>query len=152
MQSKASTVAAYLAALPDDRRSELEAVLKVIRANLSEGFEEGVQYGMIGWFVPHRLYPAGYHCNPAEPLPFAHLAAQKNHLALYMMCLYADSAEMARFRQRWAATGKKLDMGKACIRFKKAGDLALDVIAETFARVTVKRFIEHYEAGRPKKK
>jgi uncharacterized protein YdhG (YjbR/CyaY superfamily) len=152
MQSKATTVAAYLAELPGERRAELETVLKVIRANLAEGFEEGMQYGMIGWFVPHRLYPQGYHCNPDEPLPFAHLASQKNHLALYLMCLYTDSAEMERFRQRWAATGKKLDMGKACIRFKRATELALDVIGETFARVTVEKFVEHYEAGRPRKR
>lgn len=151
MQSKAATVAGYLAELPPDRRNVIEVVLEVIRANVHPGFREGMSYGMIGWCVPHSTYPAGYHCDPRLPLPFAHLASQKNHCALYMMCLYSDGAELAWFRQRWAATGKKLDMGKSCIRFRKPEDLALDVIGEAFARVTVKRFIENYESAKPKK-
>jgi len=152
MQSKATTVAKYLAELPPERRSALQAVLSVIRANIDPGFSEGMQHGMIGWFVPHKLYPAGYHCDPKQPLPFAGLASQKNYMALYMGCLYADGSELERFQKRWTATGKKLDMGKSCIRFKKIDDLPLDVIGEAFARIKVKRFIDDYETIRPTKK
>ncbi len=150
MQSKAATVAQYLAGLPPDRRAAIQAVLKVIRANIDPAFAEGMQYGMIGWSVPHMLYPAGYHCDPKQPLPYAAIASQKNYMALYMGCLYADDSEVERFRKRWAATGKKLDMGKSCIRFRKLDDLPLDVIGEAFAPITVKRFIADYESSRPK--
>ncbi len=145
MQSKVATVAEYIASLPPDRRTAIEAVRKVVLANLDSGFAEGMQYGMIGWFVPHSVYPAGYHCDPEQPLPFAGLASQKNYMSLYIMCLYADGPVLQRFRKQWAAAGKKLDMGKACIRFKKLDDLALDVIAETFSRITAKKFIADYE-------
>ena len=91
MQSKATTVEQYLAELPEDRRMALEAVRQVVLKNLDKDFEEGMQYGMIGYYVPHRVYPAGYHCDPKQPLPFAHLASQKNHMALYLMCIYTDS-------------------------------------------------------------
>ena len=151
MQSKATTVAGYLAELPPERRAVIEAVLKVIRANIDPDFKEGMNYGMIGWCVPHTIYPAGYHCDPKLPLPYAGLASQKNNMALYMSCLYSDGSELERFRKRLAATGKKLDMGKCCIRFKKIDDLPLDVIGEAFSRITVKRFITDYETIRPKK-
>jgi len=147
MQSKAKTVAQYLAELSPDRRKVVDGVRKVIRANLDPGFEEGMQYGMIGYYVPHSLYPAGYHCNPAQPLPFACLASQKNYLSLYLTCIYASSAERAAFEKAWRESGKKLDMGKSCIRFKKLDDLALDVIAKAIARVSMKKFIASYEAG-----
>jgi hypothetical protein len=145
MQSKATTVAAYLAELPADRRAELQAVRKVILANLDEGFKEGMQYGAIGYFIPHSIYPPGYHCDPKQPLPFAGLGSQKNHLSVGLMCVYSDPQTDAWFRAAWARTGKKLDMGKVCIRFKKADDLALDVIAEAVRRITVKKFIAYYE-------
>ena len=151
MQSKATTVAGYLAELPPERKATLQAVLKVIRANIDPDFKEGIHYGAIGWCVPHTIYPAGYHCDPKLPLPYAGLASQKNHLALYMSCLYSASTELDRFRKRWTATGKKLDMGKSCIRFKKLEDLALDVIGEAFSRITVKRYIADYEKAKPKK-
>ena len=130
MQSKATTVEQYLAGLTDDRRQALEAVRKVVLENLDQDYEEGIQYGMIGYYVPHRVHPAGYHCDPKQPLPFAGLASQKNYMSLYMMCVYGDTPHSDWFRNAWAKTGKKLDMGKACIRFKKVEDLALDVIAE----------------------
>ena len=149
MQSKATTVAQYLAELPEDRRAILSAVRDVIRANIDPGFSEGVGYGMIGWVVPHATYPAGYHCDPKQPLPFASLASQKNHMALYLCSVYVDDGrESDWFRAAWAKTGKKLDMGKSCIRFKKIKDLALDVIAESFRRMTVEKFITQYEAAR----
>jgi hypothetical protein len=145
MQSKAQTVTDYLAELPDDRRAAIEAVRKVIRKNLPKGYEEGMQYGMIGYYVPHTLYPPGYHCDPKQPLPFAGLASQKNHMAVYLTCVYGDEKAEASFRKAWAKTGKKLDMGKSCIRFKKVDDLALDVLGDAIARVPPADYIKRYE-------
>ena len=147
MTSKATTVEQYLAELPDDRRQAIEAVRRVILANLDKDFEEGMQYGMIGYYVPHRVYPAGYHCDPRQPLPFANLGSQKNHMALYLMCVYGDSDLARWFREAWSKTGKKLDMGKSCVRFKKVEDLALDVIGEAIKRVPAKKYVEHCEAA-----
>ena len=145
MRSEATTVDSYLAGLPADRRAALQAVRDVILANLDSDYAEGMQYGMIGYCVPHSVYPAGYHCDPKQPLPFAGLASQKNHMALYLMCTYGNAEHAAWFRQAWAKTGKKLDMGKSCIRFRKLDDLPLDVIGQAIARVPVKDFIAHYE-------
>ncbi|MEZ5980634.1 MAG: DUF1801 domain-containing protein, partial [Planctomycetota bacterium] len=108
MKSSATTVDAYLASLPADRREAIEAVRAVVRKNLDRKIAEGVQYGMVGWFVPHSVYPAGYHCDPKQPLPFASLASQKSHMALYLFCIYGDAEEKARFVEEWKATGKKL--------------------------------------------
>lgn len=146
MQSKAKTVEEYLASLPDDRRTAIQAVRKVIRKNLDKGYEEGMTYGMIGYYVPHKLYPAGYHCDPKQPLPFASLASQKNHMALYLMCVYGGTEHESWFRKEWAKTGKKLDMGKCCVRFKKLEDLPLEVIGKTIARVPSKEYIAYYES------
>lgn len=146
MQSKAATVDEYLASLPEDRRAALAAVRDVIRKNLDPSYEEGMQYGMIGYYVPHSVYPAGYHCDPKQPLPFAGLASQKGHMSLYLMCVYGDSEQEKWFREEWAKTGKKLDMGKSCVRFKKVEDLALGVIGEAVRRVPAKAFVEHYES------
>ncbi|TPV94082.1 MAG: DUF1801 domain-containing protein [Myxococcales bacterium FL481] len=145
MRSAARTVAQYLAEIPEDRREVLIAVRDVIRDNLDPGFTEGMQYGMIGYYVAHDRYPAGYHCDPSQPLPFASLAAQKNHLALYLFCIYAAPGGEDAFRQAWRATGKRLDMGKACVRFKRLEDVALDVIADAVRRITVADHIAHYE-------
>jgi hypothetical protein len=147
MQSNAKTVDAYLAELPDERREAIESVRRVIRKNLPKGYEEGMQYGMIGYFVPHSLYPAGYHCDPKQPLPFAGLASQKNHMSLYLMCVYGSEEHETWLRTAWAKTGKKLDMGKSCVRFKKVDDIPLNVIGEAVRRVPVKKFIEHYESA-----
>ena len=147
MISSARTVDEYLAELPADRRAAIQAIREVILANLGEGFEEGMQYGMIGYHVPHNLYPAGYHCDPQQPLPFAGLASQKNYMSFYLHCLYSDAKQEEWFRKRWAKSGKKLDMGKSCIRFKKLEDLPLDVIGEAIARIPMKAYIAAYEAG-----
>lgn len=147
MQSKATTVAQYLAELPEDRREMLETVRKVILKNLRKGYEEGMQYGMIGYFVPHSVYPPGYHCDPKQPLPFAGLASQKTYVSIYLGCVYSDPEQEAWFRAAWAETGKKLDMGKSCIRFKKLDDVPLAVIGQSIKRVPVKKFIEHYESA-----
>jgi hypothetical protein len=147
MPDKPTTVAEYLAALPDDRRQAIEAVRQVFLKNLDKDFEEGIQYGMIGYYVPHRVYPAGYHCDPKQPLPFAALGSQKNYISLHLMCIYGSPERTQRFREAWAKAGKKLDMGKACIRFKKVEDLALDVIAEEIKRVPAKKYAEYCEAA-----
>ncbi len=149
MQSKAKTVAQYLSALPKDRREALKAVRSTILKNLPRGYAEGMQCGMIGYFVPHSVYPPGYHCDPKQPLPFGGLASQKNHMAIYLMCVYSDPELEAWFREAWAKTGKKLDMGKSCVRFKKLDDVALNVIGQVIRRVPVKKFIEFYESAIP---
>ncbi len=142
VQSKATTVRDYLAELPEDRRAALQAVREVILKNLDDDFEEGMQYGMIGYYVPHSVYPPGYHCDPRQPLTFASLASQKNHMALYLMCVYGDQNQRTSFEAEWKKAGKKLDMGKSCVRFKKLDDLALGVIGETIRRVTARKYIE----------
>jgi hypothetical protein len=105
-----------------------------------------MQYGMIGYYVPHRVFPAGYHCDPKQPVPFAGLASQKNYMSLYLMASYCESVEEKWLRAQWAKTGKKLDMGKCCIRFKKLENLPLDVIGQLVARVPASRYIEFYES------
>jgi len=147
MQSKATTVEQYLTELPLDRRAAIAAVRAVILKNLPTGYEEGMQYGMIGYYVPHSIYAAGYHCDPRQPLPFACLASQKNYMSLYLTCVYDDGEQATRFREAWAKTGKKLDMGKSCIRFKKLDDLPLDVIGRAINRMPIKKHIAWYEAA-----
>ena len=147
MQSKAKTVAQYLAELPPDRRQAVEGVRKVILANLDKGYEEGIQYGMISYYVPHSVYPPGYHCDPKQPLPFTCLASQKGYLSLYLMSIYMDRKALQSFQDACAERGKKLNMGKSCIRFKKLEDLPLDVIGQIIRRTPAKAFIANYEAG-----
>ena len=151
MPSKAKTVAEYLAELPEDRRAAVEALRKVFRANLDKDIHEGMTYGMIGYFIPHSVFPAGYHCDPKKPLPYAGIASQKGHMSLHLMSTYickepgAPTGEHAEWlKEEWAKSGKKLDMGAACIRFKKLEDLPLDVIAEAIRRVPSKAYIAAY--------
>lgn len=146
MQSKATSVKDYIAELPDDRRKIISSVRAVIRQHLPKGYEEGMQYGMIGYYVPQRVYPAGYHCNPEQPLPFAALASQKNYVSLYLMCIYSDLAHLKWFQEAWAKTGFKLNIGKGCVRFKKLEQVPLDVIGAAIRRVPVAKFIKHYES------
>ncbi|NUQ49153.1 MAG: DUF1801 domain-containing protein, partial [Phycisphaerae bacterium] len=151
MKPKATTVRQYLAALPPERREALQAVRRVILANLDKDYEEGIQYGMIGYYVPHRVYPAGYHCDPKQPLPMACLGSQKNHMSLHLMTLYGwegAGAELLRwFKAAWGASGRKLDMGKACIRFRKLDDVALEVIGEVVRRVPARAYVAQCEAA-----
>lgn len=153
MQSKAASVEQYLKSLDPQRRAVVSAVRDVVNANVDPAFEEGMQYGMIGWYLPHSRYPAGYHCDPKQPLPFAGLASQKQHFSLYMMGLYVcpdmdERAGLAHwFRTAWENTGRKLDMGKACVRFKKLDDVALDVVAEAFRVLTAAKYVQRYEAA-----
>lgn len=146
MQSKAKTVAEYMASLPADRREAIAAVRTTILANLDRGIEEGMSYGMIGYHVPHAVFPAGYHCDPVQPLPYAGLASQSGHMALYLMGVYFDPADAEWLADAWQKAGKKLDMGKSCIRFKKLADVPLDVVAAAIRRMPLAKYVAKYEA------
>ena len=147
MQSNAQTVEQYLAELPADRRVAIEAVRRTILANKDSDVEEGIQYGMIAYFVPPRVFPAGYHGDPKLPLPFAGLASRKQHMSLHMMACYGGTLEEKWLRERWTRTGRKLDMGKACIRFRSLDDVPLEVVAEAFRRVSAASYITQYESA-----
>lgn len=142
MQSKATTVAAYLKELPAERRGLIEAVRKVMLANVDRGIEEVMNYGMIGYVIPHSIYPSGYHCDPSKPFPYAGLASQKNYCSLYLMPVYNEAEDW--FRKEWKRGGKKLNMGKCCIRFSRLDDLDLDVIAKALRRFTIAESLRGY--------
>ncbi len=146
MQSKASDVASYLKELSSDRRAAMEAVRAVILKNIDAGFQESMQYGMIGYSVPHSIYPNGYHCDPKQPLSFAALASQKNYMSLYVCSAYGDPEIDQWIRNEFQKAGKKLDMGKCCIRFKSLEELPLEVIARLFQRITLVEYVNRYEA------
>ena len=148
VQSAAKTVEEYLDQLPPDRRAELVRVRDVVRAHLPEGYEEGMQFGMIGWYIPLSRYPDTYN---GQPLSLAALASQKQSNSLYLMTVYGDKTLEKAFKAGFKAAGKKLDMGKSCVRFKTADALALDVIGETIGKVSVDRYIASYEKAKPKK-
>ena len=118
----------------------------MILENLPKGYEERMIYGMIGYVVPHSLYPAGYHCDPKLPLTYAGLASQKNHIALYLMCVYGHTPTQEWFKKAWMETGKKLDMGKSCVRFRKLEDVPLEVVGKVIARVSVEDYIKRVES------
>ena len=145
MPSKAKDAKEYLAALPEDRREAIAAIRKVILKNLPKGYEEGMQWGMPSYFVPLSAYPSGYNCQPDQPLPFVGFASQKNHMAFYGFCIYMDEELKNRFVEEWGNTGKKLDMGKSCVRFKKLEDVPLKVIGDAVKRVPMKKYIRQYE-------
>ena len=144
MKSSATTVKDYLASLPADRRAGIEAVRKVILKNIDKDYDESMLYGMIGYAVPHRVWPLGYHCDPKKPLMMAALSSQTDNMTVYLMSVYSDKAERAWFQKAWAKTGKKLNMGGCCIRFKKLEDAALDVIGEAIRRTPAKAYVDSY--------
>ena len=145
MQSKAATPEEYIASLPEDRKRAVSEIRKVILKNLPKGFLE-VMDGMLGYVVPHSLYPGGYHCDPKQPLPFIGLASQKNYIAFYHMGLYAG-AHLDWFQEQWKlASPKKLDMGKCCVRIKKFDDVPLNLIGELCAKMTPQEWIDIYES------
>lgn len=150
MQSKAKTVEEYLRELPEDRREAISAVRSVILKNLPKGFEEGMGYGMMGYYVPLSRYPAGYLGKKDTPLPYAGLASQKNYMSLYLMSVYGNKEAEEKFKRDYDASGKKLDMGKSCVRFKRLADIPLDVIGHAVARTSVEEFIALYEKSRKK--
>ncbi len=135
----------YIRSLADDRRVAISAVRDVIRTNLPEGFVEGMQHGMIGWYVPLERFGDTYN---GQPLGLAELASQKHYMSLYLNSVYGDPTTETWFHERWAESGKKLDMGKSCVRFRRLEDLPLDVIAETIARSDLERFLAHYADAR----
>ena len=145
VQSDATTPAAYIAEMPEDRRKAISALRKTIRASIPKGFQEVMDFGMIVWAVPLKRYPDTYN---GHPLGVVALANQKNYMALYLFGSYASEKERKSFEKAWKATGKKLDMGKSCIRFKKLDDVPLDVIAGAVSRVSVDDFIKLHEASR----
>lgn len=144
MISEATTVAEYLASLPADRREAIAAVRKVILENLDKEYEESMQYGMISYAVSAGAFPADFPYDPKHPLPFAALASQKDYMSVYLMGVYSDDGNEHAdwFRKSWAKAGKKLDMGKCCVRFTKLADVALDVLGEAIRRIPAKRYVE----------
>jgi hypothetical protein len=145
VSSAAATPDEYIASLPEDRRAAVAAVRDVINANLPAGYREGMAYGMIGWYVPLERFGDTYN---GQPLGLASLASQKNHISLYLNNVYGNRETESWFRDRWATTGKRLDMGKSCVRFRRLEDVSLDVIGETIARTDVASFLRHYEEAR----
>lgn len=146
MQSKAITVDDYLKELPDERREAIKKLRKVILNNLPKGFNEEMSYGMIGYVVPHSLYPNGYHCNPKLPLPFLNIASQKNFIVIYHMGMSADKKLLEWFTKEFAKhSGEKLDMGKSCLRFKKPDTIPYTLIGELAGKMTVTDWINIYE-------
>jgi hypothetical protein len=146
MQYKATSVEDYISQVPEDRKEALTKLREVINSNLPKGFEEGIQYGMIGYYVPHSKYPSGYHCDPQVPLPFMSFASQKNSINLYHMGIYNIKeihdwfvAEYPKYSKR------KLDIGKSCIRFKKPEDIPCELIGELASKITVDEWIAIYE-------
>jgi uncharacterized protein YdhG (YjbR/CyaY superfamily) len=147
VSSKAATPEAYIAELPPERRELVERIRAIVNANLPDGYAERMSWGMIGWEVPLERYPTTYN---GQPLVYAGVAAQKNFTALYLNCVYASEERTRRLTDAWAATGKKLDMGKSCMRFKRADQLAEGVLADTIRSIPVEDFIRDYEATRQK--
>lgn len=142
------SVSEYLAQLPAERREALAKVRALIKKRLPKGYLEAVQYGMIAYVVPLKTFPDGYLGKRDVPLPYLCLAAQKQHLAVYLMGLYGDPKLSKWFVAAWKASGKRLDMGKSCLRFKAVDDLALDVLGEAVAKLPVSDFIAQYQAAR----
>jgi len=145
VQSDATTVEDYLANLDDERRETISAIRDVVNDALPAGYEESMAFGMITWSIPLRRYPDTYN---GQPLGYVALAAQKRYNSLYLMGVYADSDEERDFRARWTAGGRRLDMGKSCVRFMKIEDLDLDLVREVIAGTPVDGFIETYERSR----
>lgn len=146
MQSNATSVEEYLKELPEDRREAISKIRDVVNKNLPKGFEETMSYGMIGYVVPHSIYPDGYHCTPHLPLPFFAVASQKNSINIYHMMLYADKELHDWFASEYPKYSKsKLDMGKSCVRFKKINDLPYELIGELMSKISVQKCIEIYE-------
>lgn len=143
------TVEEYIQKLPEDRKEVVEKLRCVIKENLPEGFKEVINYNMIGYVVPHELYPKGYHCDPKLPLPFMNLASQKNYISFYHLGIYTDDKLLEWFVTEYKKKCKyKLDMGKSCIRLKRMSDIPFDLIGELVRKVTVEQWIINYESNK----
>nr|WP_295374341.1 DUF1801 domain-containing protein [uncultured Sphingosinicella sp.] len=147
VSSKAATPEAYLDELPPDRRELASRLRDIVNGNLPEGYVERMNWGMISWELPLQRYPDTYN---GQPLVYAALAAQKSHTALYLNCVYASEERTQRLKKSWSDAGKKLDMGKSCLRFKRADQVAEEVLADTIRSIPVETFIAEYEATRAK--
>ena len=146
MTSTATTPEEYVATLPEDRQRAVQELRNVIRKNLPKGFSEAISYGHIWFVVPHSKYPAGYHCDPKQPLPFVSIASQKNFIALYHMGIYMMPELLDWFTNEYPKHSKtKLDMGKSCIRFKKPEQIPYELIGELMKKITPDQWIETYE-------
>ena len=147
MQSEASTPDQYINSLPEERKTAVQRLRKVILNNLPEGFEECINYGMLGYVVPHSIYPDGYHCDPKKPLPFMNLASQKNLIGFYHMGIYSDPKLLEWFTTEFPKhVPGKLDMGKSCIRFKNPEKIPFDLLGELVSKLTVQDWIQCYES------
>lgn len=148
MKYQASSPEDYIAQLPEDRQEPMKKLRSIINKNLPDGYLETMSYGMIGYVVPHSLYPDGYHCTPELPLPFMNIASQKNFIAVYLSGVYAVPEIHDWFVAEYPKHSKrKLDMGKSCIRFKKVDDIPYDLIGELSTKLTVDQWVAHYEAN-----
>lgn len=145
MSADVASVDAYVAQLPDDRRELIATVLDLVRRAMPAGYQEAVAYGMVTWSVPLERYPSTYN---KKPLQYVALASQKNYCSLYLMSLYSGSDAERGFREKWEAGGRKLDMGKSCLRFKRIKDLDLELLTDTIASTSVDDYIARYEAAR----
>jgi len=146
MGTATNTPEEYINNLPDDRKQVMNKLRKTILDNLPNGFVETISYGMIGYVVPHYIYPNGYHCDPKLPLPFMSIASQKNFIAIYHMGLYANQKLLNWFLEEYSKHGNtKLDIGKSCLRFKKMDQIPFELIGELSKKVTVKEWIATYE-------
>jgi uncharacterized protein YdhG (YjbR/CyaY superfamily) len=146
MQSTAKTVDEYLNELPEERKAAFSKLRNSILKTIPKGFEEQMSYGMLGYVVPHSIYPSGYHCTPKLPLPFINIASQKNFIALYHMGIYANPKLLEWFTSEYPKhSSQKLDMGKGCIRFKKFDQIPFDLIAELAGKVSVEEWINCYD-------
>ena len=146
MQSKAATVEQYLKEIPADRQEAINKLRNIILKNLPKGFKEGMGYGMIGYLIPHSMYPAGYHCNPTDPVTFMNLASQKNFIAVYSMGVYANPKLLKWFTDEYSKAGVgKLDMGKSCIRFKNMDKIPYELIGQLASKITPLQWLECYE-------
>ncbi|HHZ97219.1 MAG TPA: DUF1801 domain-containing protein [Flavobacteriales bacterium] len=148
MKIEATSPADYLSKIPSDRFTPMSGLRHAILSNLPDGFNEEMSYGMLGYVVPHSLYPAGYHCNTKLPLPFINLASQKNFIALYHMGIYSKPELLDWFVSEWKLRDLgKLDMGKSCVRFKKMDKIPFDLIGELVSKMTVQEWIDVYESA-----
>lgn len=146
MKTNASTVNEYIESLSEERKQVIKNLRNEILKKIPKGFSESINYGMIGYVVPHKLYPNGYHCNPEQPLPFMNIASQKNFIAVYHMGIYADKKLMEWFVKEYPKHCKtKLDMGKSCIRFKKIDQIPYKLIGDLASKMTPKQWIKMYE-------
>jgi uncharacterized protein YdhG (YjbR/CyaY superfamily) len=148
MTIKASSPEEYISKVPEDRKQAMSKLRQTILKNLPKGFAEGMNYNMIGYFVPHSVYPAGYHCDPKQPLPFMNIASQKNFIAFYHMGMYANKKLLDWYTKEYQKhCNKKLDMGKSCLRFKKVEDIPYKLIGELTKKMSASEWIEIYEAN-----